>query len=141
MISSVSDPSMTSCAYLMPSTKLSFWLMSAATSSVELTLPELMAMNCLPPAEKHSAMSSSALLMMPTVVMPKVPRCERTSSGCGSVSLMQPMPHWPWKPSRSSSNLVRKGVFSVSIEWISRWKPVSESKKIMPARRVPRWEW
>ncbi len=40
-------------------------------------------------------MSSSALLMMPTVVMPKVPRCERTKSGCGSVSLMQPMPLHP----------------------------------------------
>ena len=47
-------------------------------------------------------------------------RCERTSSGCGSVSLMQPMPLQPWKPCRSSSKRVRNGVFS--IEWISRWK-------------------
>ena len=29
---------------------------------------------------------------MPTVVIPKVPRWERTKRGCGSASLMQPMP-------------------------------------------------
>ena len=47
---------------------------------------------------------------------------ERMSRGWGSVSLMQPMPHVPWNVARSSSNLVRNGVFSM--EWISRWKPV-----------------
>ena len=140
MMSSVSDPSMDSCACLMPETKSSFWLMSAATSSVVFTLPELMAMNCRPPLAKFFSTSSSALLMAPTVVMPNVPRCERTSSGCGSVSLMQPMPLQPWKPCRSSSKRVRNGVFS--IEWISRWKhPSSASWKIMPAHFVPRWEW
>ena len=114
--------------------------MSAATSSVVFTLPELMAMNCRPPLAKFFSTSSSALLMAPTVVMPNVPRCERTSSGCGSVSLMQPMPLQPWKPCRSSSKRVRNGVFS--IEWISRWKhPSSASWKIMPAHFVPRWEW
>ena len=77
--------------------------------------------------------------MAPTVVMPNVPRCERTSSGCGSVSLMQPMPLMPLNPGRSSSKRVRNGVFSM--EWISRWKPTSSSWKIMPARRVPRCEW
>ncbi len=29
-------------------------------------------------------------------------------SGCGSVSLMTPMPVPPWKPGSSASNLVRK---------------------------------
>ena len=114
--------------------------MSAATSSVVFTSPELMAMNCLPPPEKYASTSASALLMAPTVVRANVPRCERTRSGCGSVSLMQPMPLCPWNPGRSSSKRVRNGVFSM--EWISRWKPWSSlSWKIMPARRVPRCEW
>ena len=52
MMSRVSEPSMTLWACLMPSTKLSFWLMSAATSSVVFTAPELMAMNCRFPLEK-----------------------------------------------------------------------------------------
>ena len=125
MMSSVSDPSMAFWACLMPETKSSFWLMSAATSSVVFTLPELIAMNWRPPLAKFCSTSSSALLMAPTVVTANVPRCERTSKGCGSVSLMQPMPLPPWKPGRSSSKRVRNGVFSM--EWISRWNPSSAS--------------
>ena len=41
----VMDPSITFCMCRMPSARLSRSLMSAATSSVQLTLPELMAMN------------------------------------------------------------------------------------------------
>ena len=63
--------------------------------------------------------------MMPTVVTAYSPRWERTSSGWGSVSEMQPMPLHPWKSARSASNLVRKGVFSML--WICRWKPVDGS--------------
>ena len=110
-------PSMTSWANLMPSTKLSFWLMRAATSSVLFTLPELMAMNCFPPAEKHSSMSCSALLMMPTVVMPKVPRCERTKGALRIGVADATDAAASVKLCRSSSNFVRNGVFS--IEWIS----------------------
>ena len=139
MIKSVSDPSITSWANWMPDTKSSFWLISAATSSVEFTAPELIDMNWRPPTDKNRSTKSSALLIAQTVVIAKVPKCERTSKGCGSVSLMHPMPLVPWKLSRSSSNFVRNGVFS--IEWISRWNPSSISWIIMPARRVPRWEW
>ena len=39
MMGRVREPSMTSWANLMPSTKLSFWLMRAATSSVLLLCP------------------------------------------------------------------------------------------------------
>ena len=81
----------------MPETRSSFWLMRAAASSVELTLPELMAINWWPWSEKYRSTSSSALLMMPTVVMAYSPRWERTSRGWGSVSLMQPMPLQPVK--------------------------------------------
>ena len=84
-------------------------------------------------------MSSSALLMTPTVVMAKVPWWERTSRGWGSVSLMQPMPLVPWKRSRSLSKRERNGVFSM--EWISFWNPPVPSQITMPARRVPRCEW
>ena len=112
MMSTVSDPSMVSCANLMPSTRLSFWLMSMAVSSVEFTAPEPMAMNCTPSPLKRST-SSSALPMQPTVAMAKVPKRERTMSGWGSESLMQPMADFPWKSARSFSNRVRKGVFSM----------------------------
>ncbi len=91
----VMEPSITSWAWRMPETRSSFWLMRAAASSVELTLPELMAMNWWPWSEKYRSTSSSALLMMPTVVMAYSPRWERTSRGWGSVSLMQPMPEQP----------------------------------------------
>ena len=97
----------------------------AATNSVVFTFPELIAMNWFPHPEKYRSISSSALLMMPTKVMPNTPRCERTSSGCGSVSLMQPMPLQPRNMGRSFSNLVRKGVFSML--WICRSKPFSRS--------------
>ena len=113
MTSSVSEPLMARCAYRMLSTRSSFWLMSAATSSVWFTAPELIAMNCAPPRSKYSSMSSSTLLMAPTVVTANVPWCERTSSGCGSVSEMHPMPLVPWKRSRSLSNRERNGVFSM----------------------------
>ena len=83
MMSSVSDPSMDSCACLMPETKSSFWLMSAATSSVVFTLPELMAMNCRPPLAKFFSTSSSALLMAPTVVMPNVPGASAPTKAAG----------------------------------------------------------
>ena len=113
MIRSVREPSMASWANLMPSTRLSLQLMRPATSSVVLTAVDPMAMNCLPPSAKKSSISWSALWMAPTVVMPNTPRCERTSSGCGSVSLMQPMPLAPWKSARSPSNFVRNGEFSM----------------------------
>ena len=97
--------------------------MSALMSSVSFTFPELMAMNWRFPLSKQDFMSSSALLTALTVVRANVPRWERTRRGCGSVSLMQPMPLVPWNPGRSFSNLVRNGVFAM--EWISRWNPVS----------------
>ena len=76
--------------------------------------------------------------MAPMVVMAKVPRCERTSNGWGSRSLMQPMPLVPWNSSMSFSKRVLNGAFSM--EWIWRWKPASRSSMTMPARRVPRCE-
>ena len=48
--------------------------MRAAANSVALTLPELMAMNWWPWSEKYRWISSSELLMMPTVVMAYSPR-------------------------------------------------------------------
>ena len=51
--------------------------------------------------------------MAPMVVIANVPRCERTSSGCGSASEMHPMALVPWKRTMSSSNFVRNGVFSI----------------------------
>ncbi len=48
------------------------------------------------------------MLILLTVTTPNVPRCEPMKSGCGSVSLMTPMPLPPWKPARSDSNFVRK---------------------------------
>ena len=79
----------------------------------EFTAPELIDMNWRPPTDKNRSTKSSALLIAQTVVIAKVPKCERTSKGCGSVSLMHPMPLVPWKLSRSSSNFVRNGVFSI----------------------------
>ena len=63
--------------------------------------------------------------MMPTVEMANIPKWERTSSGWGSVSEMQPIPAFPLNFAMSSSNFVRKGVFSML--WICRWKPFSVS--------------
>ena len=77
--------------------------------------------------------------MAPMVVIAKVPKCERTSSGCGSASEMHPMALVPWKRTMSSSNFVRNGVFSM--EWICRWNPSFSSWMSIPPRRVPRWEW
>ena len=96
-------------------------------------------MNWWSPPSKHALTSSSALLMALTVVSANTPMRERMSRGWGSVSLMQPMPHVPWNVARSSSNLVRNGVFSM--EWISRWNPSCSSRSTMPARLVPRCEW
>ena len=138
MMMRVTEPSIISCACRMPSTRDSFWLMSAAISSVELTSPELIAMNCPWWLSRQLPMSSSVLLMASTVAMAYVPSCERTSRGWGSLSLMQPMALVPWKSSMSRSKRVRNGAFSM--EWIWRWKPRSWSSTTMPARRVPRCE-
>ena len=113
IMSNVSDPSIFDWAYWMPATRSSFWLMSAATSSVEFTAPELSAMNCASWSSKYSSTKASALLMAPMVVIANVPRCERTSSGWGSASEMHPMALVPWKRTMSSSNFVRNGVFSI----------------------------
>ena len=96
-------------------------------------------MNWWPWSEKYRWISSSELLMIPTVVMAYSPRWDRTSRGWGSVSLIQPMPLHPWKSVRSFSNFVRNGVFSM--EWICRWNPSFSSWMSIPPRRVPRWEW
>ena len=58
------------------------------------------------------------------------PRCERTSSGCGSLSLMQPIPLEPENSLKSFSNFVRNGVFL--IEWISRLQPSFGFQIAMP---------
>ena len=47
-------------------------------------------------------------VILPTVTSPNVPRWERMKMGCGSVSLMTPMPVPPWNLGSSDSNLVRK---------------------------------
>ena len=84
-------------------------------------------------------MISSALLITPTVVRANRPRCDLTIRGWGSASEMQPMTVVPLAVSKKGSNFVRKGV--LSMEWISRWKPVSGWWVIIPARLVPKWEW
>ena len=76
------------------------------------TFPELMAINCAP-ALVSSSTSASKFVMLPTTDIAYTPRCERTSSGCGSMSLMQPMAHVPRNPGRSWSKRVRNGVFSI----------------------------
>ncbi|MFR3273398.1 MAG: hypothetical protein ACLTQI_06075 [Slackia sp.] len=70
-------------------------LVDEGGNSSVLFLPELMAMNFAPPA-KHSSMSCSAL---DDAYRGDAESAEmrRTKSGCGSVSLMQPMPLHPWK--------------------------------------------
>ena len=68
-------------------------------------------------------MSCSALLMMPTVVMPNSAEVrayqKRLRVGVADAADAAAI---RGSPGRSSSNRVRNGVFS--IEWISRWNPV-----------------
>ena len=125
MMMRVTEPTMRSWAYWMPSSMLDWEEMRAATSSAMFTSPELMAVNCWFP-------------IAPTVASAYTPRCDRTMMGWGSASLMIPKPTVPSRKGRSPSNLVRKGVFW--IEWISRSKLPSSLRMTMPARRVPKWE-
>ena len=97
----------------MPSAMEPLRLISAAVSSVGLMLPPLISRKWIAPLSKASFTSASTLLMRPTVVMAKLPRCERTISGWGSVSEMQPMPALPDMRSTSRSNFVRNGEFSM----------------------------
>ena len=61
--------SMAFWAKLMPSAKLLFWLIMAATSSVELTLPPVMASKCPLLKVRYCSIRASALLMMPMMQM------------------------------------------------------------------------
>ncbi len=95
----------------MPETRSSHWLMRAATSSVELTLPELMAMNWL------DVVREVLVYQLLGVVDDadggdgvQVPGVSAPASGWGSVSLMQPMPLHPWNSSMSFSNGAERGV-------------------------------
>ena len=58
--------------------------------------------------ESNSASISSRFTILATVTMAKRPRWELMMMGCGSVSLMIPIPTFPLNLSSSSSNLVRK---------------------------------
>ena len=117
------EPSIASCASRIPSGMVAPWLMIAAVSSVALMFPPLISRKCVFPASNAFFTSSSILLMRPTVAMAKFPKCERTSSGCGSLSEMHPMPSLPFISSKSRSNFVRKGEFSIL--WMARSNPPS----------------
>jgi len=62
-------PTITDCAKAIPSAKLLFWLMSAATSSVGLMRPPVMALKCPVVNEKYFSINSSALLIAPMIQM------------------------------------------------------------------------
>ena len=90
--SMVMEPSIRSCAYRSPSTRDDFWLIRAATSSVELIRPWLISIKCICPFRNASCISSSWLLILPTVVMAKLPRCDWINKGWGSLSEIHPIP-------------------------------------------------
>ena len=96
----------------MPSAYESLLFISAATSSLELILLPVIASK-YPPCESTSFASSSALLIMPMVLMAYLPNRETIKRGWGSVSLMQPIAALPLISVRTRSNLVRKGAFSM----------------------------
>ena len=48
------------------------------------------------------------IMILPTVTIANVPRWERNTMGCGSLSLMIPIPELPVNSHNSSSNLLRK---------------------------------
>ena len=86
--------------------------MSALTTSVGPTIPEFVEYwSCAEFFVKSSVINSFWLVMRPTVTMPNVPSFELMMSGCGSVSLMTPMPTGPSKRATSCSNLERNGEF------------------------------
>ena len=65
--------------------------MSRATSSVWLILFADSSLKCIP-CDSSSSAISRRLLIFATVTTAYLPRCELTIIGCGSVSLITPMP-------------------------------------------------
>ena len=69
-IISEQEPSIRDCAYLTPSTKESCESISAATTAVGLTTPEVVEYwNCMCRSANISAMSDSTFVRMPTVTI------------------------------------------------------------------------
>ena len=101
-----------SWTWRMPSMIESCVAMSAETTSVGPTMPELVE-NCSweELLRKSSRLSASMLVMSPTVTMPNVPSFEHMISGWGSVSDMTPSPILPSKRPTSFSNFDRNGEF------------------------------
>ena len=101
------EPLIFCCTDSMPSSNEAEQVMIWAMSSVGLVLPELSSVKFLF-WESISFSSASMLQILPTVTMANRPRCELTTMGCASVSLITPMPMLPVYLYRSSSNFTLK---------------------------------
>ena len=72
------------CAYRMPSTSVSFRLISMATISVGFSSPSFDSEKWLTPDRKAASAISSILLIFPTVTIAKLPNLLEMMSGWSS---------------------------------------------------------
>ena len=104
----VHDPLIWRNTFSIPSLKVLPWIMSSATSSVGLVLPEDISAKCMF-LSSNSLVSSLIFTIFATVQMANLPRCEFIINGWASVSLITPIPDVaPSNLSRFASNLVLK---------------------------------
>ena len=80
---------------------------------VIFTFPLVITPKCSPPCVRYSFITSSLLFTIPVTQIANTPSLERIKSGCGSVSLIQPIAELPFISSNTWSNFVRKGDFSI----------------------------
>ena len=106
-ISIEQDPFTSRNTFSIPSTKVFPLTISRLMSSVTLIFPLLNSVRYIPSSRNLRA-SVSALLTLATVTSANRPRCELTSIGWASVSLMTPIPELPVNLLSSSSNRLRK---------------------------------